>query len=77
MERKEYFVQQKIAAKIVEMNQEHALPVNITVGECVGNLTSITFEYELIDKNVVAWLVNRGTQIYTQLPAEEIVKDYD
>ena len=77
MERKEYYVQPKIADKIVELSQEHALPVNIIVGECVNHLTSITFEYELIDYNLVAWLVNKGTQFYTQLPAEEIVNDYD
>lgn len=77
MEKKEYYVQQKIADKIVELSQEHALPVNIIVGESVGNLTHITFEHELIDINLVAWLVNRGTQFYTQQPAEEIVKDND
>ena len=77
MEKKEYYVQPRIAEKIVELSQEHALPVNITVGESVGNLTHITFEYDLIDYHIVAWLVNKGTQFYTQLPAEEILKDYD
>ena len=77
MERKIYYVQPKIATKIVELQVEHALPVNIIVGECVGNLTSITFEYELIDYYIMAWLVNKGTQFYTELPAEEIMKDYD
>ena len=77
MERKEYYVQPRIAEKIVELNQEHDLPVNIIVGESVNHLTSITFEYDLIDYHIVAWLVNKGTQFYTQLPAEEILKDYD
>lgn len=77
MEKKEYYVQPKIAAKIVELNQEHALPVNIIVGECVGNLTQITFEYELIDYHIVAWLVNKGTLFYTSLPDEEILNDND
>jgi hypothetical protein len=77
MERKIYYVQPKIATKIVELQVEHALPVNIIVGECVGNLTSITFEYELIDYYIMAWLVNKGTQFYTELPAEEILKDDD
>ena len=76
-EKKEFYVQPKIADKIVELNQEHALPVNIIVGECVNHLISITFEYDLIDYHIVKWLVNRGTQFYTQLPAEEIQKDYD
>lgn len=77
MERKIYYVQPKIATKIVELQVEHALPVNIIIGECVGNLTSITFEYELIDYYIMAWLVNKGTQFYTELPAEEILKDDD
>lgn len=77
MEKKEYYVQPKIAAKIVELNQEHALPVNIIVGESVGNLTQITFEYELIDYHIVAWLVNKGTLFYTCLPDEEILNDND
>jgi hypothetical protein len=77
MEKKEYYVQPKIAAKIVELNQEHALPVNIIVGECVGNLTQITFEYELIDYHIVAWLVNKGTLFYTCLTDEEILNDND
>ena len=77
MEKKEYYVQPKIAAKIVELNQEHALPVNIIVGECVGKLTQITFEYELIDYHIMAWLVNKGTLFYTCLPDEEILNDND
>ena len=77
MEKKEYYVQPKIADKIVELSQEHALPVNIIVGENVDTLTHITFEYELIDYHIMAWLVNKGTQFYTHLPAEEILKDYD
>ncbi|MBQ5936570.1 MAG: hypothetical protein IJL50_01865 [Bacteroidaceae bacterium] len=77
MEKKEYYVQPKIAAKIVELNQEHALPVNIIVGESVGNLTQITFEYELIDYHIVAWLVNKGTLFYTCLTDEDILNDND
>ena len=77
MERKEYHVQPKIADKIVELSEEHALPVNIIVGVLVDGMKPITFEYELIDYYLVAWLVNKGTQFYTQLPAEEILKDYD
>lgn len=77
MEKKEYYVQPKIAAKIVELNQEHALPVNIIVGECVGNLTQITFEYELIDYHIVAWLVNKGKLFYTCLTDEDILNDND
>ena len=77
MEIKEFYVQPKIADKIVELCQEHNLPVNIIIGVLVDGMKPVTFEYELIDYNLVAWLVNKGTQFYTQLPAEEIVNDYD
>ena len=77
MERKQYYAQPKIVSKIVELQLQHSLPVNIIVGECVGNLTSITFEYEKIDYHIMAWLVNKGTQFYTCLPDEEILNDND
>jgi hypothetical protein len=51
--------------------------VNIIIGVLVDGMKPVTFEYELIDYNLVAWLVNKGTQFYTQLPAEEILKNYD
>ena len=63
MEKKEFYVQPKIAAKIVELQVEHTLPVNIIVGELVKGLKPVTFEYELIDHNLVAWLVNKGHTI--------------
>lgn len=77
METKECLVQPKIASKILELNQEHALPVNIVVGSVIEGLKKLTFEYELIDHNLVAWLLNKGTAYYTGLPAEEIMDDYD
>ena len=77
MEKKEYYAQPKIVSKIVELSIEHSLPVNITVGEHVEGLTSITFEYELIDYHIVAWLVDKGTQLYTCLPTEEILNGHD
>ena len=77
MERKDFYVQPKIAAKIVELQGEHTLPVNIIVGELVDGLKPVTFEYELIDHNLVAWLVNKGTHYYTCLPPEEILMDDD
>ena len=77
METKECLVQPKIASKILELNQEHALPVNIVVGGVIKGLKKLTFEYEQIDHNLVAWLLNKGTAYYTGLPAEEIMDDYD
>ena len=47
MERKEYYVQPRIAEKIVELSQEHALPVNIIVGECVNHLINELGSYAI------------------------------
>lgn len=77
METKECLVQPKIAAKVIELQAEHALPVNIIVGGMIEGLKKLTFEYELIDYHLVAWLLNKGTQYYTGLPAEEIMEDDD
>ena len=73
MEKKEYYTQPKIVDKIVELHQEHSLPVNIIVGERVEGLVSITFVYEMVDYHLVAWLVDKGTQFYSGLPYQEIM----
>ena len=77
MEKKECLVQPKIAAKIMDLQLQHALPVNIIVGEVIEGLKKMTFEYELIDHYVVSWLLTKGTAYYTGLPAEEILEDND
>lgn len=78
METKECLVQPKIASKILELYQEHALPVNIVVGGVIEGLKKLTFEYERrIDYHLVAWLLNKGTAYYTGLPYEEIMDDDD
>lgn len=70
-------MQPKIAAWIIELQTEHTLPVNIIVGGIVEGLKKLTFEYDMIDYHLVAWLLNKGTQYYTGLPAEEILEDDD
>ena len=77
MERKEYLVQPRIAAYIMELQLQHALPVNIIVGEIVDGLKLVTFEYELINYNLVLWMIDKGNQYYTGLPAEVIMDDND
>ena len=77
MERKQYYAQPKIVSKIVELQLKHSLPVNIIVGECFNGLRAVTFEYEPNDHHLMAWLVNKGTEYYTCLPAEEIMEDDD
>ena len=51
--------------------------MNIVVGEVVDGMQQLTFEHELIDYHLVAWLVNKGTNFYVTLPAEEILNDDD
>ncbi len=70
-------MQPKIASRIMELQMEHALPVNIIVGEVIEGLKMVTFEYELIDYHLVQWLMNKGIQYYTGLPTEEILDDND
>ena len=77
METKECLMQPKIAQKIMELQLQHALHVNIIVGEVIEGLKKLTFEYELIDYHLVAWLLNKGTAYYTGLPYEEIMDDDD
>ena len=77
MEHKECVVQPRIAARIVELQAEHNLPIHIKVSKGPNNMKFMEFEFELIDLNLFAWLVNKGTSYYTGLPAEEIIDDYD
>ena len=43
MESKQYYVQPKIASKIVELQTDHSLPVNIIVGETVNGMKVLSF----------------------------------
>lgn len=73
MEKKEYLVQPKIATYIMELHLQHALPVDIIIGDMTEGFKSVTFKYEPIDYYLVAWLINKGNQFYTGLPYEEIM----
>ena len=77
MEKKECLMQPKIAAKMMDLQMEHALPVNIIIGEVVDGLKTVTLEYELIDHYAVSWLITKATAFYTGLPAVEIMDDDD
>lgn len=77
MERKECVVQPKMATKIIELQNEHSLPVNITVNDAQRGMKFMVFEFDMIDFNAFVWLINKGTQYCTGLPAEEIIDEYD
>lgn len=77
METTERYAQKKIVEKIVELQAQHDLPVNITVGKEEAGLQQITFEYDLIDYYLVQWLINKGTQYFLGLPAKDILAYHD
>lgn len=61
----------------MDLQLEHALPVNIIVGEVVDGLNAVTFEYENIDVYAMKWLMTKGTAYYTGLQTEDIMDDDD
>ena len=77
MERTERYAQKKIVEKIMELQMQHALPVNIIIGKEMEDLQQIIFEYELIDYYIVQWLINKGVAYYTNLSAKEIMAYHD
>ena len=77
METTERYAQKKIVEKIMELQMQHALPVNIIVGKEMEDLQQVIFEYELIDYYIVQWLINKGVAYYTNLSAKEIMAYHD
>ena len=77
MERTERMAQPKIVEKMMELQVQHALPVNIIVGKEIDGLRQVIFEYDLIDYYIVQWLINKGVQYFTQLPAKDIMACHD
>lgn len=77
MERIQRLAQPKIVEKMVEMQVEHDLPVEIIIGEEKDGLIDIICEYELIDYYAYAWLLNKAIQYFTQFPGEAIMACHD
>ena len=72
MEKKEMSTQPKVAAKMVELQMEHNLPVNIIIGKMNDGLKEVALEYDLIDYYAMAWIVNKAVEWYSKLPLEEM-----
>ena len=70
-------VQPKILEKMIELQVQHDLPVNIIVGEKEDELVKVTLEYELIDHDVANWLINKGSQYFCELPPKVILACHD
>ena len=64
METSKIIAHPKLAAIIINLQMEHALPVEIIRGgkDKEGNV-ELTLKYELEDHNAYAWLINKGTII--------------
>ena len=65
--KKEMATQPKIASWMVEMQMEHNLPIEITIGEKCEELQAITFNYEEEDENVVHWVVDKCVNRFVSL----------
>ena len=65
--KKEMATQPKIASWMVEMQVEHNLPIEITIGKKCEELQTITFNYEEEDENVVHWVVDKCINRFVNL----------
>ena len=64
-ETRKMLVQPKIAADIMELQLQHALPIEITLGNIVEEgLREVTMKYELEDYALYSWLVDKATNNY-------------
>jgi len=65
--KQELAVQPKIAAWMVEMQMEHSLPIDITVGSKIEELRTVTLFFEEEDENAVHWLVDKCVNRFIKL----------
>jgi len=71
MRYRECLVQRKMASKIMQLHLQHALPVNIIVGDIIMGLQKISLEFEESDSLLVEWLINKGTEFFTEGKEED------
>lgn len=65
MKTEEIAVFPKIAQRIVDLQAEYNLPINITLGKTTDSLRVVIFEYEYKeDYHLFAWIANRATNSY-------------
>lgn len=71
----------KIAQRILDLQAEYNLPIDITLGETTDSLRLVTFEYEYKeDYHLYAWIVNRANNSYLREEEgifDEEEEDYD
>lgn len=62
---KEIEVQPRIASKIVQLQNYHSLPVEITIGKVNENgLRSVRLQSNMTDWQLIGWIINRATNEY-------------
>lgn len=59
--------QPKIASWMVEMQMDHNLPIEITIGEKEDELQSITLNFDEEDENAVHWMVDKCVNRFVKL----------
>ena len=59
--------QPKIASWMVEMQMDHNLPIEITIGEKEEELQSITLNFDEEDENAVHWMVDKCVNRFVKL----------
>lgn len=65
----------EIAQRIVDLQAEYNLPINVTVGGTTDSCKILTLEYEhLEDVHLKAWIINRATNSFLR---EQGVTDED
>lgn len=78
MKTEEIAVFPKIAQRIVDLQAEYNLPINITLGKTTDSLREVIFEYEhKEDHHLFAWIVNRATNSYLREDEGIIDEDED
>ena len=77
METTERYAQKKIIDKMMDLQLQHNLPVNIIVGKEMEDLQQVIFEYELIDYYIVQWLINKATQHCIRILSKDIMAYHD
>lgn len=74
MEKQNIAVAPEIAQKIIDMQVQHDLPINIIIGEEIGGLQLLTFEYHKIDYSAFAWMMSATIK---KLVTETVADDMD
>lgn len=78
MKTEEIAVLPKVAQRILDLQAEHNLPIEITIGKTTNSLRVVTFEYEYKeDYHLFAWIASRANNSYLREDVGIIDEDED